>query len=229
MVIPKGLVVAKWELLGCHLILDGFYVVPWHLVKFSSFAEGKHGGGSQHPPPRSSQGMPLKGRWMLQAAVHLLSPVRLCDPVDSSTPGFPVLHHFPVFAQTHIYWVDDTIQPSHPLVLNLSQHQGLFQWVGSLHQVPKYWSFSFSTSPSNEYSGLISFRMDWFGLHAVQGTLKSLLQHHSSKASIFVFQLSLWSNSHICTWLLEKPELWQYGPLSAKWYCCFLICYLGLS
>ena len=159
----------------------------------------------------------------------LVSPVRLCDPMDSSTPGFPVLHHFPVFAQTHIYWVDDTIQPSHPLVLNLSQHQGLFQWVGSLHQVPKYWSFSFSTSPSNEYSGLISFRMDWFGLHAVQGTLKSLLQHHSSKASIFVFQLSLWSNSHICTWLLEKPQLWQYGPLSAKWYCCFLICYLGLS
>ena len=159
----------------------------------------------------------------------LVSPVRLCDPMDSSTPGFPVLHHFPVFAQTHIYWVDDTIQPSHPLVLNLSQHHGLFQWVGSLHQVPKYWSFSFSTSPSNEYSGLISFRMDWFGLHAVQGTLKSLLQHHSSKASIFVFQLSLWSNSHICTWLLEKPQLWQYGPLSAKWYCCFLICYLGLS
>ena len=68
---------------------------------------------------------------------------------------------------------------------------------------PKYWSFSIS--PSNEYSGLISFRMNWFGLLAVQGTLKSILQHHSSKASILWHQPSLWSNSHIHTWLLEKP------------------------
>ena len=70
---------------------------------------------------------------------------------------------------------------------------------------PKYWSFSFSISPSNEYSGLISFRMDWLDLLAVQGTLKSLLQHHSSKHQFFGTQLSLWSNSHIHTWLLEKP------------------------
>ena len=82
------------------------------------------------------------------------------------------------------------IQPSHPLsspsppAFNLSQHQGLFQWVSSLHHVPKYWSFCFSISPSSEYSGLISFRMDWLDLFAVQGTLKSLLQHHCSKASI---------------------------------------------
>ena len=81
------------------------------------------------------------------------------------------------------------IQPSHPLsspsppAFNLSQHQGLFQWVSSLHHVPKYWSFCFSISPSSEYSGLISFRMDWLDLFAVQGTLKSLLQHHCSKAS----------------------------------------------
>ena len=80
----------------------------------------------------------------------LVSPVRLCDPMDSSTPGFPVLHHFPVFAQTHIYWVDDTIQPSHPLVLNLSQHQGLFQWVCSLHQVAKVFiAASASVLPMN--------------------------------------------------------------------------------
>ena len=70
---------------------------------------------------------------------------------------------------------------------------------------PKYWSFSFSISPSNEHSGLISFRMDWLDLLAVQGTLKSLLQHHSSKASIFGAQLSSQSNSHIHTWPLEKP------------------------
>ena len=69
---------------------------------------------------------------------------------------------------------------------------------------PKYWSFSFSISPSNEYSGLISFRIDWFDFLAVQGNLKSLLQHHSLKASIFSAQPSLWSNSHIHTWLLEK-------------------------
>ena len=80
--------------------------------------------------------------------------------------------------------------PSHPLQspsppnFNLSQHQSLFKWVSSLHQVPKYWSFSFSISPSNEDAGLISFRTDWLYLLAVQGTLKSLLQHHSSKTSI---------------------------------------------
>ena len=95
-----------------------------------------------------------------------------------------------------------SIQPSHPLLspsplaFNLSQHQGLFKWVGSSHQVAKYWSFSFSISPSNEYSGLLSFRTDWLDLLAVQGTLKSLLQPHSSEASIlwrsafFIVQLS---------------------------------------
>ena len=90
---------------------------------------------------------------------------------------------------THVHWVGDAIQPSHPLsstspAFNLFQHQGVFQWVSSLHQVPKYWSFNFSISPSNEYSGLISFRIDRFDLLAVQGTLTSLLQPHSSKASI---------------------------------------------
>ena len=88
------------------------------------------------------------------------------------------------------------LSPSSPPAFNLSQHQGLLQWVSSSHQVAKYWSFSFGISPSNEYSGLLSFRMDWLDLLAVQGTLKSLLQHHSSKASIlrhsafFMIQLS---------------------------------------
>ena len=116
--------------------------------------------------------------------------------VDCSTPGFPLLHCLLEFAQTHIYWVSDAIQSSHPLLppspaLNLFQHQGLFQWVSSSHRWPKYWSFSFIISPSNEYSGLISFRMDWLGLLAVQGTLKSVLQPHSSKASINSSVLSL--------------------------------------
>ena len=110
--------------------------------------------------------------------------------MDCSTPGFPVHHQLPDVTQAHVHWVGDAIQPSHPLlssfppVFNLSQHQGLFQWVSSSHQVSKYWSFSFGISPSNEYSGLISFRIDWLDLLAVQGTLKSLLQHHGSKASI---------------------------------------------
>ena len=108
-------------------------------------------------------------------------------------------HKLPELAQTHSHRLGDAIQPSHPLsspsppTFNLSQHQGLFQLVGSLHQVAEV--FNFSISPSNEYSGLISFRTDWFDLLAVQGTFKSLLQHHSSKASIlqcsafFMFQL----------------------------------------
>ena len=122
--------------------------------------------------------------------------------MDCRTPGFPVHCQLLEIAQTHVHWISDGIQPSYPLsspspsTFNLSQHQGLFKWVCSLHQVAKYWSFSFSISPSNEYSGLISFRMDWLGLLAVQGTLKSLLQHHSSKAPIlqhsalFIVQLS---------------------------------------
>ena len=110
--------------------------------------------------------------------------------MNRSMPGFPVHHQLLEFTQTHAHRVGDAIQPSHPLsspsppVPNPSQHQGLFQWGNSLHEVAKYWSFCFSISPSNEPPGLISFRMDWLYLPAVQGTLKSLLQHHSSKASI---------------------------------------------
>ena len=105
-------------------------------------------------------------------------------------PGFHVHHQFPELAQTHVHRVGDTIQPSHCLLspslpaFNLSQHQGFSKESVLPIRWPKYWSISFSISPSNEYSGLISFRMDWFDLHVVQGTLKSLLQHHSSKASI---------------------------------------------
>ena len=93
---------------------------------------------------------------------------------------------------------------------------------------PKYWSFSLIISPSNECSGLISFRIDWFDLLTVPGTLKHLLLHHISKASILQHSATTWSNSHICTWLLEKPQFCLYGPLLAKWCLCFLICFLGL-
>ena len=110
--------------------------------------------------------------------------------MNRSMPGLPVQHQLPEFTKTHVHRVSDAIQTFHPLsspfppALNLSQHQGLFQWVNASCEVAKVLSFSFSISPSNELPGLISFRMDWLDLLAVQGTLKSLLQHHSSKASI---------------------------------------------
>ena len=89
--------------------------------------------------------------------------------MDCSMPGFSADHQLPELAQTHVHRVGDAIQPSHPLsssapAFSLSQHQGLFQWVNSFIRWPKYWNFSFSIRPSNEYSGLISFRIDWFDL-----------------------------------------------------------------
>ena len=135
----------------------------------------------------------------------------LCDPMNRSTPGLLVCHQLPEFTQTHVHRVSDAIQPSHPLsspsppAPNPSQHQGLFQWVNSSMRWPKYWSFSFSISPSKEIPGLISFRMDWLDLLAVQGILKNLLQHHSSKPQFFGIQPSWQSNSHIHTWPQEKP------------------------
>ena len=114
----------------------------------------------------------------------------LCQPMDCGRPGFPIHYQCLELAQTHVHWVNDTIQPSHPpsspspLAFNLSQHHGLFQQVSSLHQWSKNWSFSFSISPSSVHLGLTSFRTEWFDLLVVKGALKSLLQHHSSKASI---------------------------------------------
>ena len=113
-----------------------------------------------------------------------------CDPMNRSTPGLPVHHQLPELTQTHVHRVSDAIQPFHPLsfpsppTFNLSQHQGLFSKSVLSIRWLNYWGCSFSISPSNEYSGLTSFRMDWLDLLAVQGTLKTLLQHHSSKASI---------------------------------------------
>ena len=146
--------------------------------------------------------------WLI--SVQSLSQVRLCNPMESSTTGLSVHHQLLEFTQTHVHWVGNTIYPSYPLsslcppTFNLSQHQDLFS-ESVLHiKSPKYWSFSFNISPSNEHSGLISFRMDWLDLLVVQRTLKSLLQHHSSKASIFQHSASfILQLSHL--WLLEKP------------------------
>ena len=114
----------------------------------------------------------------------------LCDPMNLSMPGLPVHHQLPESTQTYVHWVSDAIQPSHPLsspsppALNLAQHQGLLKWVSSSHPVPKVLEFqpqhqSFQWTPRTDL-----FRMDWIDFLAVQGTLKSLLQPHSSKASI---------------------------------------------
>ena len=114
----------------------------------------------------------------------------LCNPMDCSTPGFPVLHHLQEFVQTHVHRVGDAIQPPHPLsspsppTFNLPNIRVFSKESVLRIRWPKYWNFSFSISPSNEYFRLISFRMDWLDLLAVQGTLKSLLQCHNSKTSV---------------------------------------------
>ena len=124
------------------------------------------------------------------------------QPMDCSTLGFPVLHYFPEFAQIHVHWVVVLFNHlifCHPLLLlpSIFPNIRVFSNELALHiKWPKYWNFSFSLCPSNESSGLISFRVDWFGLFTIQGTVKSLLQHHNSKASIrscsvfFMVQLS---------------------------------------
>ena len=130
-------------------------------------------------------------QWLdsVQFSSFIQSCLTLCDPMDSS-PGFPVYHQLPEVTQTYVHWVGDVIQPSHPL-WSLLLPPSIFPsitvfWNESVFRFrwPKFWSFSFSISLSNEYSGLISFRMGWLDLLAVQRTLKSLLQHHGSKASI---------------------------------------------
>ena len=139
---------------------------------------------------------------MVQFSSVAQSCPTLCDPMNCSTPGLPVHHQLPEFTQTHVHQVSDAIQPSHPLLSPLllppiPPSIRVFSNESTLcMRWPKYWSFSFSIIPSKEYPGLISFRMDWLDLLAVQGTLKSLVQHYSSKASIlqcsafFTVQLS---------------------------------------
>ena len=150
--------------------------------------------------------------WKPQSSVELLSPV---GHHGLQHTGFPVHHQLTQLAQTHVI---ELVTPSNHLILchhllclpSIFPSIRVFSNKLALHiRWPKYWSFSFSTSPSNEYSGLISFWIDWLGLLAVQGTLKSFLQLHSSKHQFFGTQLSLWSNCHIHTWLLEK--FWLYS------------------
>ena len=151
--------------------------------------------------------------------------------MNRSMPGLPVHHHHSEFGQTHVHRVGDAIQPSHPLLSpfppasNPSQHQSLFQWVKSSHEVAKVLEFqSFQRTP-----GLISFRMDCLDILAVQGTLKSLLQHHSSNASILrhsaVFTVQL-SHPYMTTGKTIALNRWTF---LAKQCLCFWIFYLGWS
>ena len=132
------------------------------------------------------------------SSVAQLCPT-VCDPMDFSMPGLPVHHQIPVFTQTHVHWVGDTIQLSHPLsspslpAFNLSQHEDLFKWVSSSHQVAKVLEFQLQHQSFQWIFRMISFRMNQLDLHAAQGTLKSLLQHHSSilqRSAFFIIQLS---------------------------------------
>ena len=144
--------------------------------------------------------------------------------MDCSTPGLLIPHCLSEFAQTHIHQVSDAIQPAYslspssPFAFNFSQHQGLSNELALHIRWPKYWSFSFIISPSNEYSGLISFRIDWFDLSVIQGTLESLLQTAIWKQ---IESSSLWSNSHIHTWLLETLNLLNISKPTLVTYCCY--------
>ena len=135
----------------------------------------------------------------------------LCNPMDCSTPGFPVLRYLPEFAQTRVYWVHDTIQPSH-LLPSPSPPASIFPSIRvfstelALHiRWQKYWSFSFRISPSSEYSGLISFRIDWLHLLLSKGLSWVFYSTTIQKHQFFGVQPSSWSNCHIIAWVLDKP------------------------
>ena len=163
--------------------------------------------------------------------------------MDCSTPGFPVHHQLQELAQTHVHRVCDATESFHPLshplsppAVSLAQYQGLFQWVSLPIRWPKYWSFSFSISPSYAFSGLISFRIDWFDLLAVQWTLKGLLQHHSSKASIlqcsvfFIVQLShLYMTTGKTTTLTRQTFVGKVISLLFNMLLRFVIAFLPWS
>ena len=172
---------------------------------------------------------------VLQFSSVTQSCLTLCNPMNCSMPGFLAHHQFPEHTQTHDHRLGDAIQPSHPLsslllLPSIFPSIRVFSSESALHITwPKYWSFSFSISPSNEYSGLISFRMDWLDLLAVQGTFKSLLQHHSSEASILqcsAFLLVQLSHPYMTTGKTTALTRWTFV---GKVMSLLLILCLGLS
>ena len=153
-----------------------------------------------------------------------------------SKPGFTVLHHFLELAQTHVHWDSDDIQPSPPLsspsppAFSITQHQSLFQWVSSLHQVAKVLELQLQHQ-SFQWIFKGRFPLGLTGFISLKSKELSKVFSNTTvqKHQFFDIQPSLWFNSYIHTWLLEKPQLWLQASLSAKWCLCFLICCLGLS
>ena len=163
----------------------------------------------------------------------------LCDPRDCNTPGISVVHHFLEFAQTHVHWVSDAIHPSCPLLslsaptFSLPTIRVFSNESGLRIRWPKYWSFSFSISPSTEYSGLISLKIAWFDLFAAQGTFKSLLQHHSSKtwilqqSAFFMVQLShpfvtMWKTIALSRWTCVSKVMFLLFNMPSRFVIAFL-------
>ena len=187
--------------------------LPFHL----SLAQCQEKCGRKETEEQSEQSRVLVKElsWFSCRSVAKSCPT-LCDPMDCSLPGFPSPHHLPEFAQVHVHWIGDVIQPSCPLLptsppaFSPFQLQGLSSELVVCIRWANYWSFSFSISPSKQYTGLISFKIDWFDL-AVQGVLKSLLQHHSLKASSFwrsAFFIVQLSHSYMTT---EKTmAIWTF-------------------
>ena len=140
------------------------------------------------------------------------SGLTLCDPMDCSSPELPVPHYLPKFVQVHVHCIGDAIQSSHPL-MPLLLLPSLFPSIRAFSNELavsirwlKHWSSSFGIRPHNEHSGLISLKIDWFALLAVQGTFRSILQHHSFKALVFWHSaFCLQSSSHNHTWPLGRP------------------------
>ena len=178
-----GLPLPTWRRTRENLIIDSSInsqTLSWAMSPSWRGCVSVLGKGLGQPVWQAAAG--LGGSWELRVALcHSIqkyccsiakSCLTLCDPMDCSMLGFPVLLHLPDFAQVHVHWIGDAIQPSHPLsssspfAFNLSQHQGLFQWVNCLHQVTKVLEFSFSIIPSSEYSVVISSKIDWFDLLA---------------------------------------------------------------
>ena len=148
--------------------------------------------------------------------------------MDCSIPALPVPHYLLEFVQVHVHWVGDAIQPSHPLphpspfAFNLSQHRGLYRWLSSSHPWPRY--YSFSISPSNEYSGLISFRIDWLDLVSVQRALKSLSNVTSAPMKHRLFSTQVFVTVHLShrhAYWKDHTFAFTYRPLSAKWHLHF--------
>ena len=154
----------------------------------------------------------MRNKYGVQFSSVAQSYSTLCDLIDSSTPALPVYHQLPEFTQTHVHWVRDAIQPSHPLSspsppsFNLSQHQGLFQWVSSSHQVAKVLEFQLQhhSFPVNIQDWFPSGWTGWISLQS-KGLSRVFSNTTVQKHQFFGTLLSLWSNCHICTWQLERP------------------------